>query len=69
VNTTCFFRVLFVLLFSLAVIFLHSYGGNFSIIATRNAWVGYFVYLCVVEDRNCIVRWMVEEGTALKMVW
>jgi len=25
---------------------LHSCGGNFSITATRNAWVGYFVCLC-----------------------
>jgi hypothetical protein len=59
----------FVLLFSLVVTFLHSCSGNFSITATRNAWVGYFICLCVMEYRNHKAQWMVEEGGALKMVW
>jgi hypothetical protein len=50
VNATAFRVSFFVLLFSLAITFLHSCGGNISIIVVRNAWVGYFVYLCVMED-------------------
>jgi len=46
----------FVLLFSLAVTFLHSCSGNFSITAARNAWVGYYVCLCygVQESRDAM---------------
>jgi hypothetical protein len=55
-------------LFSLAVTFLHSCGGNFSITIARNAWVGYSVYLCVMEDKNCTAQWMVEGTTELKKV-
>jgi len=39
-----------------------------SITAARNAWVGYYVCLFVMEDRSYIARWMVEEATALKKV-
>jgi len=39
-----------------------------SITTARNAWVGYSICLCVVEDRSCVVRWMVEEVIALKKV-
>jgi hypothetical protein len=59
----------FVLLFSLAITFLCSCSGNFSITAARNVWVGYYVCLCVMEYKNHAARWMVEEGAALKMVW
>jgi hypothetical protein len=58
----------FVLLLSLAVTFLHSYGGNISITATRKTWVGYFVCLCVMEDRSCAAQWMVEGASTLKKV-
>jgi hypothetical protein len=58
----------FVLLFSLAITFLHSCNGNMSITAARNAWVGYSICLCVMEDKSCIVQWMVEEAIALKKV-
>jgi hypothetical protein len=37
-----------------------------SIVAARNAWVGNFFCLCVVEDRSCAERWMVQRETALK---
>jgi hypothetical protein len=49
VNTTDF-RVSFLKkLSSLAVNFLHVCGGNISITAARNAWVGNFVCCCVKE--------------------
>jgi hypothetical protein len=38
------------------------------IIAARNAWVGNFVCLCVMEDRSYAKQWMVEEAIALKKV-
>jgi hypothetical protein len=63
------FRVSFCFTVFISRHLLHSCGGNFSITTARNAWVGYYVCLCVMEDRNCAARWMVEEGTALKMVW
>jgi hypothetical protein len=66
VNTTNIQGFVFVLLFSLTITFLHSCGGNISIIAARNAWVGYSVCLCVVEDRSCAMRWMVEGTSTLK---
>jgi hypothetical protein len=56
------------LLFLSAITFLHPYSGNFSITAVRNAWVGYFVCLCVMDDKNCTARWMVEGALALKKV-
>ncbi len=31
---------------------MHSCGRNISIIATRNAWVGYSVCLCVMGDKE-----------------
>ncbi len=65
-NTTGFKVLFFVLLFSLAVNFLHARGGNMSIFVARNAWVGNFICLCVMENRNCAERWMVEGATALK---
>jgi hypothetical protein len=68
VNTTIVLRFRFVLLFSLVVTFLHSCDGNFSITIARNAWVGYFVCLCVMVDRSCVARKMVEGATALKKV-
>ncbi len=66
-NTTSF-RVFFffVLLFTLTVNFLHACGGNMSIAFARNAWVGNFVYLCVMENMSCVERWMVEGKIALK---
>jgi hypothetical protein len=62
------FRVsfFFVLLFSLAVNFLHACGGNMSIVAARNAWVGNFVCLCVMENMSCAEQWMVEGVIASK---
>ncbi len=56
VNTTIVVGFHFVLLFSLAVTFLHSYGGNFSITAARNTWVGYSICLCVMEVKSCTTR-------------
>jgi hypothetical protein len=38
------------------------------IFGTRNAWVGDLIYLCVMEDRKCAVKWMAEGATALKKV-
>jgi len=63
VNTTCF-KVLF--LFYLAINFLHACGMNMSIAIARNAWIGNFVCLCVMENRSCVEQWMVEGMTALK---
>jgi hypothetical protein len=37
-----------------------------SIVATRNAWIGNFVCLCVMKNRNYVERWMVEGTTILK---
>jgi hypothetical protein len=37
-----------------------------SIAATRNAWIGEFVWFCVMENRSCTEQWMVEGVTALK---
>jgi len=37
-----------------------------SIAFARNAWVGNFVYLCVMENMSCVERWMVEGKIALK---
>jgi hypothetical protein len=37
-----------------------------SIVAARNAWVGNFVYLCVMENMSYVERWMVEGETTLK---
>jgi Na+/proline symporter len=68
VNTIIVLGFRFVLLFSLVVTFMHSCSENFSIAATRNAWVGYFVCLCVMVDRSCVARWMVEKTIALKKV-
>jgi hypothetical protein len=39
-----------------------------SISAARNAWVGDLVCLCVMEDRSCSEKWMVEGVIALKKV-
>jgi hypothetical protein len=36
-----------------------------SITATRNAWVGNSVYLCVMKNRSCAKQWMVEGVIAL----
>jgi hypothetical protein len=41
---------------------------NISITVGRNAWVDYFVCLCVMEDRNCTARWVVEGTFTLKKV-
>jgi hypothetical protein len=68
VNTTKFYGFILFLLFLSAVTFFYPCSGNFSIIAARNAWVGYSVYLCVMEDRNYATRWMVEGALALKKV-
>jgi hypothetical protein len=35
------------------------------IFATRNAWVGDLVCLCVMEDKSCVEQWMVEGATTL----
>ncbi len=67
-NITIVLRFRFVLLFSLVVTFLHFCGGNFSITIARNAWVGYSVCSCVMVDKSCIARKMVEGTTALKKV-
>ncbi len=64
-NTTRFKVSFFVLLFSLAVNFLHACGGNMSIAGTRNAWVDNFVCLCVLKNKSCAKQWMVEETTTL----
>ncbi len=56
----------FVWLFSIAGNFLHACGGNYSVAAARNAWVGNLVCLCVMENRSCIELWMVVGATALK---
>ncbi len=66
VNTTSFRVSFFVLLFSLAINFLHACDGNMSIDAARNAWVGNFVCLCVMENKSCAKRWMVEGATTFK---
>jgi hypothetical protein len=34
----------------------------------RNTWVGDLVCLCVMEDRSCSKKWMVEGANALKKV-
>jgi hypothetical protein len=39
---------------------------NMSITATRNAWVGNFVCLCVMENKSYTKGWMVEGAIALK---
>jgi len=39
-----------------------------SIINARNAWVGNYDCLCVMEDKNCTEQWMVEEVIAMKKV-
>jgi hypothetical protein len=53
-------------LFSLAINFLHACGGNMSIVVARNAWVGNFVCLCVMENRSYTKQWIVEGMTTLK---
>ncbi len=52
----------------MAINFLCIYGGNYFIDAARNAWVGDLVCLCVMENRSCVERWMVEGATGLKKV-
>jgi hypothetical protein len=47
---------------------LRAYNKNYSITAARNAWVGDFVYLCVMENKSCVEQWMVEGAIALKKV-
>jgi hypothetical protein len=37
-----------------------------SIATARNAWVGDFVCLCVMEKKSCTEGWMLEEAVALK---
>jgi hypothetical protein len=34
----------------------------------KDSWVGDLVCLCVIEDRNCAKKWMVEGAIALKKV-
>jgi hypothetical protein len=42
----------------------------YFIAATRNAWVGDLVCLCVMKNnRSCAERWMVERVTTLKKVY
>ncbi len=41
---------------------------TYSIAVARNAWVGDFVCLCVMENMNYAEQWMVEGVTALKKV-
>jgi hypothetical protein len=41
---------------------------TYSITTARNAWVGDFVCLCVMENRSCAEQWMVEGLIALKKV-
>jgi hypothetical protein len=36
------------------------------IASARSVWVGNFVCSCVMENKNCAKRWMVEGATALK---
>jgi hypothetical protein len=63
------FRVLsFLLLLSMAVNFCTLSTKIHFISATRNAWVGDLVCLCVMEDRSCAEQWMVEGVTPLKKV-
>jgi hypothetical protein len=50
----------------MAVNFLHANNGNYFIDAAKNAWVGNFVCLCVMEKMICIELWMVEGVIALK---
>jgi hypothetical protein len=45
-----------------------TYSHTHFISAARNAWVGNLVSLCVMEDRSCVEKWMVEGATALKKV-
>jgi hypothetical protein len=66
VNTTNIQGFVFVLL--LAIAFSHSCGKNIFSTVVRNAWVGYFVCLCDMEDRSCAAQWMVEGAFALKKV-
>jgi len=37
-----------------------------SITTARNAWLGYFVCLYVLENMSCAEQWMVEGTTTLK---
>jgi hypothetical protein len=37
-----------------------------SIVVARNAWVGNFVCLCVMENMSCAEQWMVEGVIASK---
>ncbi len=39
-----------------------------TIVVAMNAWVGDLVCLCVMENRSCVERWMVEGAIALKKV-
>jgi hypothetical protein len=39
-----------------------------SIFAAKNAWVGDLVCLCVMEDRSCAKKWLVEGAATLKKV-
>ncbi len=52
----------------MAVNFCMLATNTHFIFGTRNAWVGDLIYLCVMEDRKCAVKWMAEGATALKKV-
>jgi len=52
----------------MAINFCALAAETHPIFATRNAWVGDFVRLCVMEDRSCAEQWMVEGPNALKKV-
>jgi hypothetical protein len=52
----------------MAVNFCALTADTHFISATRNAWVGDLVYLCVMEERSYAEKWMVVGVTALKKV-
>jgi hypothetical protein len=52
----------------MAINFCTLAADTHSISTTRNAWVGDLICLCVMEDRSCAEKWMVEGTTALKKV-
>jgi hypothetical protein len=56
----------FVWLLLIAINFLRACDKNYSIAATRNAWVANLACLCVIENRSYVKRWMVEGATTLK---
>jgi hypothetical protein len=50
----------------MAVNFCTLAADTRSISAARNAWVSDLVCLCVMEDRSCVEKWVMEGASALK---